>query len=149
MRGTSIAGTCSAMSLERYCQQKRVLIQNSRTSAYDAVRALESNHVGAIVVQDAGLVAGIVTDRDLALRVIGFDLDPKETRIHDVMTPEPTTVSIDDSEEQAVKLMRARHVRRLPILAGNRVAGIVTLDDLILSGAAAPETIADVVEAQL
>ena len=94
------------MSLDQYCRGKRTVIQNSSTSVYDAVRALESNHIGAIIVQDAGRVVGIVTDRDLALRVIGFDLDPKEALLHDVMTPEPATLSITDSEEQAIKWAR-------------------------------------------
>jgi uncharacterized protein (DUF2267 family) len=137
------------MSLERYCRHKRTVIQNSSTSAYDAVRALENNHIGAIVVQDLGRVVGIVTDRDLALRVAGFDLPPKETPLCDVMTPEPATLSIYDSEEQAADLMRLRHVRRIPIVDGERVMGIVTLDDLIVSGAVDFRTVADVVDAQL
>ena len=96
------------MSLEQYCRKKRTIIQNSSTSVYAAVRALESNHIGAIVVQDAGHVVGIVTDRDLALRGIGFDLPAKETSLEEIMTPEPATLAITDSEEHAVDLMRAR-----------------------------------------
>jgi uncharacterized protein (DUF2267 family)/predicted transcriptional regulator len=137
------------MSLEQYCRGKRTVIQNSSTSAYDAVRALESNHIGAIVVQDAGRVVGIVTDRDLALRVIGFELDPKETPLHEVMTPEPTTLSISDSEQQAITLMRARHVRRLPVVEDGRAVGIITLDDLILSGEVDLIEAAEIVEVQL
>jgi uncharacterized protein (DUF2267 family)/predicted transcriptional regulator len=138
------------MSLERYCLGKRTVIQSSGTSVYDATRALENNHIGAIVVQDAGHVVGIVTDRDLAQRVIGFELDPKETRLADVMTPDPTTVSIDDDEEQAAKLMRARHVRRIPIVdEEGRAAGIVTLDDLVMDAAVDPSIAADIIEAQL
>ncbi|MFZ5892813.1 MAG: DUF2267 domain-containing protein [Myxococcota bacterium] len=137
------------MSLDRYCEQKRILIQGPDATAYEAARALETNHVGAIVVQDKGRVMGIVTDRALALRVIGFDLDPTQTRLRDVMSPEPVTVSIDATEDEALKLMRAAHVRRLPILAGDRVAGIVTLDDLILSRKVPLESIAEVIEVQL
>lgn len=137
------------MSLERYCRHKRTVIQNSSTSAYDAVRALENNHIGAIVVQDLGHVVGIVTDRDLALRVTGFDLPPKETPLVDVMTPEPATLSVYDTEQQAADLMKTRRVRRIPIVDGERVAGIVTLDDLILSGAIDFATLAEIVDAQL
>jgi len=113
------------------------------------VRALESNHIGAIVVQDAGRVVGVVTDRDLALRVIGFELDPEEALLHDVMTPDPATLSITDSEEQAIKLMRARHVRRVPIVEAGRAVGIVTLDDLILFGKVDLITAAQIIEVQL
>ena len=138
------------MSLEQYCRKKRTIIQNSSTSVYAAVRALESNHIGAIVVQDAGHVVGIVTDRDLALRGIGFDLPAKETSLEEIMTPEPATLSITDSEEHAVSLMRARHVRRVPIVNdGGHAVGIVTLDDLILSGHVDLAAAAEIIRAQL
>jgi uncharacterized protein (DUF2267 family) len=99
---------------------------------------LEANHIGAVVVQDAGRVRGIVTDRDVALRVIGFELPAKETKLRDIMTPEPTTVSIQDSEEQVIAAMRAKHIRRVPIVEGERVKGIVSLDELLVTGAIDP-----------
>lgn len=137
------------MSLAQYCRDKRTVIQSANTTAYDAARALEANHIGAIIVQEGGRVVGVVTDRDLLLRVVGFHRDPTETRLRDVMTPEPATLSIEDSEQQAIELMRAWHVRRIPIVDGERIAGIVTLDDLILSGAVDLAAAADIVAVQL
>jgi len=101
------------MSLARY-RWERVVVQSPSRSAYDAARAMESNRIGAVVVQDSGRVVGIVTDRDLALRVIGYELNPTEARLRDVMTPNPATLTVHDSEEQALELMRARRVRRIP-----------------------------------
>lgn len=137
------------MSLSRYCHDKRVVVQNSRSSAYEAARALENNHVGAIAVQEEGRLVGLLTDRDLALRVIGLELDPKKTPLHDIMSPEPVTLGPDDSEQQAISLMRARHVRRIPIVEDGRIVGIVTLDDLLLAGSVDRATAAEIVEAQL
>lgn len=137
------------MTLETYCQAKRTIILNPGASAYEAVRALENAHVGAVVVQESGNVVGIVTDRDLALRVIGFELDAKTTRLGDVMTPGPATLSVDDTVEQAAALMRARHVRRIPIVDSGRAVGIVTLDDLILSDGIDVDTAAGIIEAEL
>jgi hypothetical protein len=124
------------MPLQQYCQDKRVVVLNPGSSAYEAARALEDNHIGAVLVQDGGRVLGIVTDRDLALRVTGSGADPGQTPIADVMTPDPVTLSAEDSEDRALDLMRKEHVRRIPIRDGDGVgvAGIVTLDDLILSG---------------
>jgi uncharacterized protein (DUF2267 family)/predicted transcriptional regulator len=136
------------MSLARY-RWERVVVQSPSRSAYDAARAMESNRIGAVVVQDSGRVVGIVTDRDLALRVIGYQLDPTETRLRDVMTPNPATLSILDSEEQALTLMRDRHVRRIPILEGERVVGMVSMDDLLLNRAFDTDKLSDVVRAQL
>lgn len=92
---------------------------------------------------------GLLTDRDLALRVIGLELDPKQTLLHDIMSPEPVTLSPEDTEQQAVMLMRARHVRRIPIVEDGRIVGIVTLDDLLLAGSVDRATAAEIIEAQL
>jgi len=126
-----------------------MVIQNWSTTAFDAVRAMESNHIGAVIVQESGRVVGIVSDRDLALRVIGSDLDPRAALLHDVMTPDPATLSITDSEELAARLMRIHHVRRVPISNGGVAVGIVTLDDLILSGQIDLATLAEIVKVQL
>jgi uncharacterized protein (DUF2267 family)/predicted transcriptional regulator len=139
----------TSMSLEQYCSGKRMIVQNADATAYEAIRALSANHVGAVIVQEKGRVVGIATDRDLACRTIGVDLDPRRTRLKDVMSPGPVTISISDTEEQAALLMRARHVRRIPIVSDGRPAGIVTLDDLLLTGAVDLEVAGQIVESQL
>src|SRR5688572_13380265 len=136
------------MSLERY-RSSRIVALNAYASAHDAACAMENNHVGVVIVQDHGQLVGILTDRDLALRVIGYELDPNQTQIADVMTPRPTWVSIHETEQAAISMMRDRHVRRLPIVENDRVVGLVTLDDLILSLNAPPQHLAEIVRAQL
>jgi len=76
---------------------------------------------------------GVLSDRDAALRVVGFQLDPTEVTLKDVMTEHPATLPIQQSERAALELMRDRHVRRIPLLDGDAVVGLVTLEDLILS----------------
>jgi predicted transcriptional regulator/uncharacterized protein (DUF2267 family) len=137
------------MTLEQYCSDKRMLIQSPNASAYEAARALTNQHVGAVIVEDAGQIVGILTDRDLTERVVAAELDPKETPLRDIMSPEPFTVSAADSEEQAIKLMRARHIRRVPIVHGSRTVGIVTLDDLLMTASVDVATAGDIVGAQL
>lgn len=137
------------MPLQAYCRDKRLVALKPNASAYDAARALESNHIGAIVVEDEGQVVGIVTDRDLALRVTGSGVDPMSTPLSDVMSPDPVTLSVDESEDRAIQVMRDEHVRRVPIRDGDEVAGIVTLDDLILAGKVDSRRAAEIVEAQL
>jgi uncharacterized protein (DUF2267 family) len=137
------------MALDQYCRNRGLVSLSSTTSAYDATRALEDNHSGAILVHEEGRLVGIVTDRDLACRVVGFGLDPNEAVLADIMTPAPATVSVHDTEDVAASVMRDRHVRRLPVLDGDRTAGIVTLDDLVLSGAVERSMIAAIIEAQL
>ena len=137
------------MSLERYCADRRMIVLNPDATAHEAARALENNHVGAVVILDQGRVAGMLTDRDLALRVVGAGLDPTMTEVSEVMSSDVATVPSDGTVEQAIEVMRARHVRRVPVVKGEHVVGLVTLDDVMLSGDAEPSTLAEIVRSQL
>ena len=96
--------------------------------------------VGALpVVSDSEELVGIVTDRDVALRAVAEGLGP-ETTVDQVMTKQPIVVEASDEFEDALSLMRERQVRRLPVVEGERLVGIVAQADiaaLIESGAAA------------
>jgi CBS domain-containing protein/uncharacterized protein (DUF2267 family) len=136
------------MSLERYCRDRLVVLKPDH-SAYEAARAMDHNHVGALVVQEGHAVIGIVTDRDLALAIVGADLPAHETLVYEIMSLDPVTVSIDDNEGDALEAMERRRVRRAIILDRGHLAGIVTLDDLLLSGAADLDDLQRVISAQL
>ena len=76
-------------------------------------------------------MAGIATDRDLTIRVVGQGLDPKTTTLAEVMTTTVVTLSPDDTQADAIRLMQQRRVRRdPPLVEGERLVGMVTLDDL-------------------
>lgn len=136
------------MSLRSYCRE-RLLVLNADSPVVEAARAIEQNRVGAVVVSDRGRVAGIVTDRDLVIRVLGRGLDPQTTRIGEVMTAPVATLTPFDTPAAAVGLMREHNVRRIPLVEGERVVGMVTLDDLLLDEAAAVEDVAAIVQGQI
>ena len=100
-------------------------------SAQDAARQMDFSGVGCLVVVDAERMVGIVTDRDVALRVLAADLSP-DTPIDQVMTRDVISVSADDDVGAAFAIFRANAVRRLPVLADGTVAGVITVDDLLL-----------------
>ncbi len=136
------------MSLDKY-RRPRLVILNPQTSVHAAARAMEANQIGTVIVQEKGRVAGLVTDRDLALRVVGAGLDPKATTIGEVMTTAVATLPIDANQVDAVRLMKENNVRRIPLLEADRVVGIVSLDDLLLDEAAPLEELAQVVRSQI
>jgi CBS domain-containing protein/uncharacterized protein (DUF2267 family) len=136
------------MSLRSY-QWPRLVILKPNTSVLEAARALDNNQVGAIVVQHEGRVAGIVTDRDLAVRVLGQGLDARNTTLAKVMTEDVVTLPPDGSRTDALRLMQERRIRRIPLVAEGAVVGVVTLDDLLADEAASLEDFADVVRAQV
>ena len=100
-------------------------------SASLAARLLSRHNLGALPVcgNDGGL-RGIVTDRDIVLRCIAAEDDPAQTQVGDIMTRNCAVVSPDDDAREATRLMAARQVRRLPVLEGGKVVGMVSLGDL-------------------
>lgn len=136
------------MSLRVYVRP-RVVVLHSNATALEAGRAIENNNIGAVLVQDRGRLVGMVTDRDLAARVVAAGLDSKTTLLADVMTSGIISLSPSDRQVDAVRLMSERRIRRIPLVEGERVVGIVTLDDLLLDEAAPLDELAGVVEAQI
>jgi CBS domain-containing protein/uncharacterized protein (DUF2267 family) len=136
------------MPLKAYVRP-RLVILGPEASALDAARAIENNNIGAVVVQDRGQVVGIVTDRDLAVQVVGHGLDAGATRLSDIMTSPVASLSPSDTQVDAIALMQTRNVRRIPLVEAGRAVGIVTLDDLLLDEAAPLEQLGAIVESQI
>jgi CBS domain-containing protein len=119
------------MSLHEYCRKPLVKIA-PETKIVEACQLMEQNNVGCLVAEREGKLCGIVTDRDIALRVTGARRDPETTTVKDIMTPDPVRISVDKDLHHLTALMHAYHVRRVPIINGfDTAVGVVTLDDLI------------------
>ncbi len=98
----------------------------------DAANKMREQDVGGLVVVDeSGAVCGVVTDRDIAVRAVAEGLQPTST-IGDIVTRDVTAISPDDTVEHAVRLMRDRSIRRLPVVADGRPIGIVSIGDLAI-----------------
>lgn len=136
------------MELNAY-RHARIIVQNARTTVVEAALAMRTNEVGAIVVTDRDAIVGIVTDRDLALRVVGEGRDPRATRLRDVMSPGVATLAPDADHAAAVRLMTEQRTRRVPLVEEGRVVGMVTLDDLILERAVTLGDVRAIVGAQI
>jgi uncharacterized protein (DUF2267 family) len=117
--------------------------------AYQAARAMADNHIGAVLVSQPPGVAGILTDRDLALAVLGGDLDPKTTPLDEVMSEEVVTCDIGADLDEVVRLMQEHGVRRIPLMEGGRPVGLVTFDDLVLESSVGLDALRGIVTAQL
>lgn len=133
----------------RWYRRSRMVVLNPSCTVLEAARAIEQNLIGAVIVQDNEGVVGIATDRDLAVRALGRKYDAVTTKIVEVMTPFPVTLTPNDGIEDAVRLMREWRIRRVPLVEQGRVVGIVTLDDLLLDEAASMDSLASVVAAQV
>jgi len=96
----------------------------------EAARLMRDADVGAVVVVDDNEVFGVITDRDITVRAVAEDIDPRAARVGDIVTHDLVAVSPDDDLDTAVELMRTHAVRRLPVLDGERLVGVVALGDL-------------------
>ncbi|WP_438014823.1 CBS domain-containing protein [Sorangium sp. So ce315] len=107
-------------------------------TASAVARRMRDFRVGCVVVTQGARAIGILTDRDLVLRVMADGRQPDKTLVSEIVTYDPTTLQQTDSIETALRLMRERGVRRLPIVRHDgKVTGIVTADDLTVMLASA------------
>ena len=96
----------------------------------ECARLMKDSDVGDVIVMKDGSVCGIVTDRDITIRAIAEGKDPKQVRAGDICSSDLVTLSPNDSVEDAVRCMREKAIRRIPITEGGTVVGIVSLGDL-------------------
>jgi CBS domain-containing protein len=119
------------MSLDRFKTQLVTIGIDDSVEA--AARTMRDHGVGCLVVLQEGHPIGLLTDRDLVVRVLASGADTRSLRMSDVVTYAPITVSVHDGIETAVERMRVHGVRRLPLVNDEGEAvGIVTADDLLV-----------------
>lgn len=120
------------MSLDRFV--KRVTCMSPRTNLVAACHEMAEKGIGAIVVtSDDGHPIGIITDRDVAVRVVAEGLDPTQTTVEQAMTQGIVSLPVTSSIEEVTGVMQANGIRRIPLIGRDgQVAGIVSLDDIVV-----------------
>jgi CBS domain-containing protein len=91
---------------------------------------MRENDIGDVVVEKDGKLCGIVTDRDIVVRAIAEGKNVETTDLESICSRDVTSISPDESDDVAVRLMREKSIRRLPVVENRRVIGIVSLGDL-------------------
>jgi CBS domain-containing protein len=97
----------------------------------DAARRLAELDVGAMpICGEDDRLKGMLTDRDIVVKVLAQGKDPSTTRAGELGQGKPVTIGADDSIEEALHTMAEHHVRRLPVIDGHRLVGIVSQADI-------------------
>jgi CBS domain-containing protein len=100
-------------------------------SVAQAASAMRDSNIGDVIVLDEGdQVRGLVTDRDIAVRAVAEGRDATQTKVGEICSSDLITLSPDDSTGDAVRLMREKAVRRLPVVDAGRPVGIISIGDL-------------------
>jgi CBS domain-containing protein len=120
------------MSLQKFCERPVVTVSLEQ-NIVEACQLMREKNVGCLVAVEGEKLRGILTDRDIALKVTAEKKDPQQTKVRDIMTANPTRIVVSKTLHDLTALMHTHHVRRVPIMDGaDKVLGMVTLDDLLI-----------------
>ncbi|RKT21574.1 CBS domain protein [Paraburkholderia sp. RAU2J] len=100
-------------------------------SVYEAIRLMAEKGIGALVVTDGDSIAGIITERDYARKVVLMDRSSKATPVRDIMSKAVRFVRPDQTTEDCMALMTERRMRHLPVIENDRLVGMVSIGDLV------------------
>jgi CBS domain-containing protein len=120
------------MPTAREIMTPEVKIASRDITIEDAATKMTEFDVGALPVCDGdGHVEGMITDRDITVKVVAAGLDPRSTKVGDISSAdEVVTIGADDSLEEALRTMKEHAVRRLPVIDGQKLVGMVSQADI-------------------
>ena len=101
------------------------------TTVYEALVIMSENNIGALVVLDGETLAGIMSERDYARKVILHGKSSREMQVGEIMTSNVISVSPDQSVQECMGRMTDKHIRHLPVLENDRVVGIISIGDVV------------------
>ena len=113
------------------CMCSNIVCANADTSVADIARLMSENHVGCIPICDFNKrVVGLITDRDITLRTVACGKDANTTKASEIMTTDVYKINPTADVTDATKMMCDCQVKRIPVVEGSTIVGIITLGDL-------------------
>jgi CBS domain-containing protein len=104
------------------------------TTVLEVAKRLAAEDYGSMPICDGDKLQGMITDRDIVVKVLAEGKDPASTRVIDLIQGEVVTIGADDSVEEAMQTMSKHQVRRLPVIDGTKLVGMLAQADLARSG---------------
>jgi len=109
---------------------KQIITCEPDVTVLQAAKIMAKNDVGCLIVVDEGKAVGIVTERDLLKKVTATGMSPSRARVSKIMSSPVLTVNPGDSVRRVAKLMRDNNIRRLVVVSGGKLRGVITVRDI-------------------
>jgi len=109
---------------------KKIKSINFNDTVFKACNKFKKFNVGSLVVKDDDLIVGIITERDVILKIILSNKNPSKTLIRDIMTPNLKTIYSLATIEDAADVMKKNNIKKLPVIYNNNLVGMITETDI-------------------
>jgi CBS domain-containing protein len=129
----SVAQIIKSKAEPRLDRDHPVVTIDGDAPVFDAVKLMSQHQIGALVVTEGpdNKIAGIITERDYARKIVLMDRSSKTTRVREIMTAQVRYVRPTDTVEECMALMTAHRMRHLPVIENDRLVGMVSIGDLV------------------
>ena len=121
----------TAANLLRSKAHQSVYTITPEASVFDALKLMADKNIGALLVMEGEEVAGIITERDYARKIVLMSRSSKQTPVREIMTSAVMYVRPDQTSEECMVLMTENRLRHLPVIDGGRLLGIISIGDLV------------------
>jgi len=111
----------------------KIVSIDSNETIESASKKYRDFKIGCLMITDEDNIVGIVTERDFIERTICMGIDPKTTKIKEIMSSDIKTINSDDRIADAVDLLKQNKIKKLPVVSDNRIVGIITITDIAYS----------------
>jgi CBS domain-containing protein len=108
-----------------------IWVISPQAKVFDALKLMSEKNIGALIVVDKGRVAGVISERDYARRVILEGKSSKDVPVKQIMTPHVYGIHPETTAEECMALMTDKHIRHLPVIYNDRLLGVVSIGDIV------------------
>lgn len=120
-----------ATMIVKQLMQKDVITCSPSETIHQAAVKMKQYDIGSVlIVEDGSKLKGILTDRDIALKLGAESKDPETTFVSDIMTPNPVSINLNADVDEALKAMNTANVRRLPVMEDGNLVGLLSSADV-------------------